>query len=102
MLAEFDAAVEEERAKEEGQVSNEPKKEGEKKEKKGSYYASADPKTLHCRRCNTLMEGGVCPTCGYKVYVPMDEAKRKKIRGIMTVVCLAVFVVLFVAIKLAK
>ncbi len=54
---------------------------------------------LHCRRCKSVMKNGVCPTCGYKTYVPMDEDKRKKIKGILTVVCLAVFIVLFAVIK---
>ncbi len=63
---------------------------------------NVDPKkeeVLHCRRCKSVMKNGVCPVCGYKTYMPMSEEKRKKIRGIVAVVCLAVFVVLFAIVK---
>lgn len=64
------------------------------------YGKDPTPQALHCRRCKTLMENGVCPTCGYKTYVPMDERKRKKIRFIVAGVCVAVFVVMFLLIQL--
>ncbi len=60
------------------------------------------PEKIHCKRCKTLMENGVCPLCGFTVYMPMAEEKRKKIRWIMTGVCLAVFAVLFVIIQATK
>ncbi len=60
------------------------------------------PERIHCRRCKTLMEKGVCPTCGYRIYTPMSEAQRKKTRGIVAVVCIGVFVVLFFALRLWK
>ncbi len=53
----------------------------------------------HCRRCKSAMEKGKCPVCGYKEYQPMAEGERKKIKGILTVVCLAVFLLLFLWIK---
>ncbi len=54
------------------------------------------PEKMHCKRCKTLMENGVCPTCGFTVYMPMDEKKRNKIRLIVAGVCMAIFVVIFV------
>ncbi|MBQ8229774.1 MAG: hypothetical protein IJZ32_03665 [Clostridia bacterium] len=52
---------------------------------------------IHCKRCKTVMEKGVCPTCGFRIYVPMDEQKRKKIRWIVTGVCLIAFVIVYFA-----
>ncbi len=86
ILAELDAVV----AAEKGEEAPKETPSEEKRE------------VLHCRRCRTVMEGGVCPTCGYKTYVPMSEEKRKKVRNILTVVFVGVFVVLFVALKLWK
>ena len=48
------------------------------------------------------MEHGVCPACGFKIYVPMDEEKRKKIKLITTVVAVAAFIVLFVVLQFKK
>ncbi len=79
ILAELDAAVKAERGEEPSQ--NEKEQE------------------LHCRRCRAVMKEGVCPTCGFRIYTPMSEEKRKKIKGIATVVCLAIFIVLFALIK---
>lgn len=47
---------------------------------KGNKNPSGNPETMHCRKCGAEMENGVCPKCGYKVYVPMDEKKALKIR----------------------
>ena len=55
--------------------------------------------TVHCKRCKTVMEKGVCPVCGYKIYVPMTDEKRKKARLIVTCVCLVAFVVLYAFIQ---
>ncbi len=99
ILAEFETALKEERASDlESKHANASEKEetGEKKKKKTSFYASADPERVHCKRCKTLMEEGVCPVCGYKIYQPMSEEKRRKIKGIITVVALAVFAVFLV------
>ena len=55
---------------------------------------------LYCRRCkNELTANGVCPVCGYRVYMPMDEQKRKKIRFIVATVCIVGFLILFFLIK---
>ena len=55
---------------------------------------------LYCRRCKSEMnEKGVCPVCGYRVYVEMDESKRKKIRIITASVCLVIFVLMYFLLK---
>ena len=51
----------------------------------------------HCHRCKVLMENGKCPSCGQKMYVPMDEEKQKKIRWISTGIGLLVFLIIFLA-----
>lgn len=53
--------------------------------------------TVHCKRCKTVMEQGVCPTCGFRIYQPMDEKLRRKIRWIVTGVCLVAFVIVYFA-----
>ena len=85
LIAEFDDALKKERGEEAPMYTV-----GEK---------NAPTEKIHCRRCKTLMENGKCPVCGYKIYVPMDEEKRKKIRWVVTGVCLVVFVVLFALIQ---
>lgn len=71
-------------------------------EERQNIYGADAPSELHCRRCKTLLDKGVCPNCGYRVYIPMDEKKRNKIRLIATAVGVAVFAVLFVALKIIK
>ena len=58
------------------------------------------PETLHCKRCKTEMKDGVCPACGFRVYVPMDEKKQNKIKLVLTCVFMAIFVVLFVVLQI--
>ena len=58
-----------------------------------------EPTGLHCRRCKTMMENGVCPNCGLRMYVPMDPKKMRKIRLIAGCVFFAVFIVLVLLIK---
>ena len=100
IIAEMDAAMAENKEKgaenaledqEEGAASENVAK----KTKKTSFYDATTPETVHCKRCKTLMENGVCPTCGFRIYVPMDKEKRDKIRLWVTVVCLGVFFILF-------
>ena len=69
---------------------------------KKRVFSDVTPETLHCKRCKTLMENGVCPTCGFKVYVPMEKQKRDKIRMITTAVAMVVFVILFLIIQIKK
>lgn len=88
ILAQMDAAMLEQRPQGE-----------EQEERKGDETM---PSQMHCKRCKTLMKNGVCPTCGFTVYMPMDEGKRKKIRWIVTAVALGIFILLFVALQAGK
>ncbi len=56
--------------------------------------------TYHCRRCRTVMQKGVCPTCGFKMYVPMDEKKLGKIKLVLTAVGMAIFLAIFLYIQI--
>ncbi len=86
IIEEFDEALAQER--------------GEKGEKTGGEFIPEQQEVFHCKRCKTKMEKGVCPVCGYKMYQPMTEGERKKIRTALTVVCIGVFLVLFLILKL--
>ena len=70
--------------------------------RKTNFFDSTTPEQVHCKRCKTLMENGTCPTCGFKIYVPMDQKKRDKIRLVTTVVAMAVFLVLFLIMQIQK
>ncbi len=65
----------------------------------GGKYAPKEEK-IHCKRCKSVMENGVCPVCGFRIYVPMDEKKRKRIRWIVATATIAVFVALLVILRL--
>ncbi len=80
ILAEFDEALQKERAEREEEHEEE--------------------KVFHCSRCKTEMKKGVCPTCGHTMYVGMSEKERKKIRRIVWIVGLVIFALLFVVINL--
>ena len=67
---------------------------GRKRPKIFGVLEDKTPEIMHCRNCNSLMENGVCPTCGFKAYVPMDPEKQKKIRLISGAVCVVVFIIL--------
>ncbi len=93
ILAEMDEAMKETQTEESTSVE-----EREKQPKKYKFFGVLEDKTpekIHCRKCKTLMENGVCPTCGHRVYVPMDEEKKKQVRWIVGGVCLALFLILF-------
>ena len=94
IIAEMDAAMAENQAKAEENATD---KEAEKPKKasKFSFYDQTTPEKVHCKRCKTLMENGVCPTCGFRIYVPMEQGKRDKIRLWVTVVSIVVFILLF-------
>lgn len=104
ILAEMKAALEEaERAENAGNAENE-KMEGEKTgacTPARSGNVSQEP-TYHCRRCKTVMQKGVCPTCGFKMYVPMDEKKLSKIKLVLTAVGMAIFVAIFIYLQIKK
>ena len=66
----------------------------------GEEQPSAPSQKLYCRRCKTeLNANGVCPVCGYRVYMPMDEQKRKRIRFIVATACIVGFLILFFLMK---
>ncbi|MBQ9728743.1 MAG: hypothetical protein IJV85_04010 [Clostridia bacterium] len=103
IVAEMEAAL--------AESASQKEEESEKKEtpvsapsspKKRSFYDATTPEQIHCRRCKTLMENGVCPTCGYRMYVPMSKEKQDKIKWIGTVIGLVVFAVLFVVLQISK
>ncbi|MBQ7923920.1 MAG: hypothetical protein IJ329_01285 [Clostridia bacterium] len=64
-------------------------------------YASNTEK-IYCKRCKSVMDKGVCPVCGYRVYTPMEEETRKRIRAIVTVGCIAVFLALFFILRIGR
>ena len=65
-------------------------------------YASPMPEQVHCKHCKTLMENGVCPSCGFKIYTPMDAKKREKIKLITTIIGFAIFFVIFIFLQAKK
>ena len=98
MLAEMKAALEEAERAEQGEKE-------EKEEKSASAPTTAPvPKETgyHCRKCRAVMQNGVCPTCGFKMYVPMDEKKLGKIKLVLTVVGMAIFLAIFLYIQIKK
>ena len=99
ILAEMKAALEEaERAERE--------ENGESVAEANAPAQSSQPTsqapTYHCRRCKTEMQKGVCPTCGFKMYVTMDEKKLGKIKLVLTAIGMAVFIALFIYIQIKK
>ncbi len=105
LIEEWEAALAEERGETpqetpSAEEANEQPVEKEKKRGKEDFYSSTQPQTVHCPRCKTqLKENGECPTCGYKMYVPMSEEQRKKIRTALTVVGIGIFLVLFILLQ---
>ena len=77
-------------------IPQEQKTREQRRKEKRTEYGAGVPQKIHCRRCKTLMENGVCPSCGFRIYVPMDKKKQEKIRLIVAGVCIAVLVVIFV------
>jgi rRNA maturation endonuclease Nob1 len=68
-------------------------------EQKAEETQKEEGMKLHCHKCGTLMENGKCPKCGHTVYVPMDEAKQKKIRLIVGAVFVVILVIVLVLTK---
>ena len=104
VLAEMKAALEEaERAENMEKGENVPEEENAPAPK---AQPNPQPKpqeaAYHCRRCKTVMQNGICPTCGFKMYVPMEEKKLSKIKLVLTAVGMAIFVAIFLYIQIKK
>ena len=67
-----------------------------------SIFDSTMPEQVHCKRCKTLMENGVCPSCGFKIYTPMDMEKREKIKMVTTIIGFVVFFAIFIILQIKK
>ena len=105
IIAEMDEALQEKAESENVQNASQASRESGESAPKASPTPKTDKNKnrYHCPRCRTLLEeDGKCPTCGYKMYIPMDEKKRNKIRLIVAAVCIAVFIVLFVILQFQK
>lgn len=89
IIAEMDAAMQEQKAEEQVQKQ-------ERERQRASQTLS------YCRRCKAETVGGVCKNCGYKEYIPMSEEQRKKIKNVLTIVLLGVFLVLFIVLQFLK
>ena len=94
MIEEMEKALAENEGRE--YIPQEQKTREQRRKESRASYGEGVPQKIHCRRCKTLMENGVCPSCGFRVYVPMDKKKQEKIRLIVAGVCIAVLVVIFV------
>lgn len=95
----MDEQKKEEKATEETDNVNEAKPETVEKPKRVGLFEDKTPQVLHCRRCRTEMKDGVCPSCGFRMYVPMDENKQKTVRLVLGGICLVAFVVLVLLMK---
>ena len=93
IIAQMESAQEQDREGGQApQTAPAPKKNGDKQKQR-----------YHCPKCKTLLEeDGLCPTCGYKMYIPMDEKQRNKVKVILTVVLMVIFAVLFVILQFKK
>ena len=101
MIAEMDAAMKSKEAENAADQSaeNTPEERAETE----NLGAKKQEKRYHCPKCKTLLkEDGLCPTCGYKMYIPMDEKKRNKIKLIVTIVAMVIFAVMFVILQFKK
>ena len=100
IIAEMEAAMKENA--EQKRAQEEEKTAPKTKAKVFGVFEDKTPETMHCHKCKTLMENGVCPNCGYKMYVPMDSEKQKKIRWIATGVCVVVFFLLLIVLEIVQ
>lgn len=96
IIAQMEEALKENAEKE---SSAKQEKTAEESKKENGAKKTMEPLQIHCHKCNTLMENGKCPKCGHTVYVPMDEAKQKKIRLIVGAVFVVILVIVLVLTK---
>ena len=91
IIAEMESALAE------GKTLEKPEEDPSNRRETEKYvYDETMPKDIHCKRCKTLMEKGVCPTCGFRIYVPMDKKKRDRTKLILAVVLMAAFLAVFI------
>ena len=102
IIAEMQEAMRENTSRE--KEGEEPIKESREQRHKNrkSIYEETIPEKIHCKRCKSLMEQGVCPTCGYRIYVPMNKKKRDKIRLWVAAACIVGFVLIFAITQITK
>ena len=86
MIAQMEEALQEQKA---AQAQAQAETEGEEPKQETPQF--------HCRKCKTLMKDGKCPACGYSDYVPMDAKTQKRVRLILTGICVVAFIILFFA-----
>lgn len=99
IVAEMDEAMQNLQAE---QVQTSTTEDAPKKQKRTPITDELMPETMHCKRCKTLMENGVCPTCGFRIYIPMEKEKRNKIKVVVTAIAMAVFVAIFLIMQFIK
>ena len=98
IIAEMEAAMREKTDTADTQTTSSEQNESKNRD----IYDSTMPEQIHCRHCRTLMENGVCPACGFRIYVPMSKEKRDKIRLVVASVCMGIFIVLFILLQIQK
>lgn len=89
IIAEMEAGLQEVRDKGRGEEESRP-------------YGEDLPNILHCKRCKTVLNEGVCPVCGFKIYVPIEKEKREKTKKILTAVFLVGFAVILLLLQIHK
>lgn len=99
ILAEMKAALEEAECAENGANEKENERENETQTPLEATPAKQEH-VYHCRRCKTEMVNGVCPACGFKIYVPMDAKKLGKIKLVLTAVGMAIFIGIFLYLQI--
>ena len=92
ILAEMDEAMKVQA--DEGNAAEEASSGSEKK--RWGLFEDKTPEKIHCRKCKTLMEDGVCPNCGFRIYKPMDERKLRTVRWILGGICIVGLIVLLI------
>lgn len=90
IIAEMEAGLQETRAAQENGAERE------------NLYGDDLPQILHCKRCKTVLQAGVCPVCGFKIYVPLDKKKRERTKKILTVVFLVGFALVLLLLQINK
>ena len=51
---------------------------------------------LHCPKCGKVTDKGVCHSCGFRTYQPMDERTVKRVRLIVGGVLILAFIIFMI------